>query len=541
MKLRNEDDLLDIGFRKKIIEEINGEENQNRIKECKKKYDIFKDGTKKYVLEQLSKELSPDTVQQMKCRTSDISILRKIIDKKSMVYKDGAYRQVNDDVKQSQLDFFVDELDINSKMKKVNKYVELAKNCCAYVLPYSDPLTGKKKINVRILLPYLYSVIEDSKNPEVPRVYILSFYNKKNSYQNYAQPNESGVRTKNNYGGSFSSGDGYDQIIADSPNDVGNSEEHIWWSTKFHFTTNGKGEIIEGLQEENLLNPIQRLPFVNFAKDQDGAFWAIGGDDLVNGSILINQLLSDMFFIAKMQGQGIFYLIGPKAPKSLKINANDAILMEKKEGDADTQIGFASSNPPLDSHMKMIEQYVALLLSTNNLEAGSIKGELTSTNAASGIQEIIRKSENIDDIQDQREIYLDNEPLLFDIIFRWHNLLLDRNLLDDEYKKIGKVVDLNFVLKFLETKVYMSEKEKLEIIKMRKDLGLDTLIDSLMRDNKDLTIEQARLKLKELIEEKLKEKSDSIKNNYKLMYENEEENEEEEDEEEKNEEEENKN
>ncbi len=500
-----EEQILEQDFRKKVIEEILGPENTERKKNMKQRYDVFKDGTKQYVLDRLQKEIGPDDFEEAKYRVANISLTRKIIDKKAMVFKDGANRTVEDSPEtEEQVASYVDWLNHNTKMKKVNKYLELFRNCAYGALPYLDPISGLWKIRSQVLAPYLYDVIEDTENPEIGRVWIFSYF-LDDSSSSVKPPNHSGLRS-NNRGLNFRYGDDVDQIIADSPDDAGsNRMEFVWWSTKYHFTTDVKGEYVTGENKGNVDNPIGMIPYCNFAKDQDGQFWAIGGEDLIDGAILINQLLTDLYFVAKLQGQGIFYLIGPNVPETVKVGPSDAILMKTKEGDPDTQIGFASSAPPIESHMKMIEQYIALLLSTNNLEPGTVRGELSAVSAASGIQEMIRMSENIDDIEDQREVYRDNEPKIFEVIFRWHNMLLDRGVAHDDLKELG-VFDLSQVvsLDFPEAKRVMSDKEKLEILEKRKDLGIDSAIDTIMRDNPDLSREEAEDKFKRVLEDKLK-------------------------------------
>lgn len=511
MKLKNEEDILNPEFRKMVIEEIMGDENIQRKKEVKRKYDVFKDGTRQIVIDRMSRELGEETAHEIIQRTANISILRKIIDKKGMVYKDGVVRETSDHPNkeglQRAIDFYVDELNHNTKMKKVNKYLELTKNCSYFVSPYQDFRDpGFFKIKSQVMLPHLYDVIEDAENPELGRVWIFSYFAPKVGGDRSANQNESGIRAARTAQMNFRQGDQMDQALADSPDDLGSNQRHfIWWSTNYHLTCDVKGELVEGLQTEDNLNPINMIPIVNFAKGQDGNFWAIGGNDLIDGSILVNQLLTDLYFISKLQGHGIFYLAGPDVPQSLKIGPSDALIMQKKEGDPDTQIGFVSSNPPLADHMQMIEQQIALLLSTNNLEPGVVQGQLSATSAASGIQELIRKSENIDDINDQREIFRDNEPQIFKIIFAWHNLLLERGVLHRENSELLRIPeDGEFSLKFQTNELFKTDQEKLDIIQKRRELNLDSMIDSLMRDNTDLSREEAEDKLQELFEEKVK-------------------------------------
>ena len=485
----------------------------------KKRYDVYKDYTKKFVLEMMNEESSDkQVVKEIMNRVANISFCKKVINKKAMVYKDGVKREVfNADTKtQEQIDTQVDNVNLNSIMKKVNKYAELFKNGMVSVLPYPCPKTNKYYYMPKVLQPYLYDVIEDQHNPELARVVITSYYNRAVGQSNYAPEHQSGQRDMDiSRTKSFRDGDGSDQKIADAPNDQGiKDKEYIWWSNVYHFTTDYKGTIISGKQEKDLLNPIGELPFYNFSKDQDGAFWALGGDDLIDGSILLNMLMSDLFYIAKYQGMGIGFMFGKGVPKNAKVGASSFITMEVEEGDPTPQLGFASSNPPIGAHLDMIESYVAYLLSTNNLDAGAVQSKLTGVgSAASGIHEIVKRSENIDDIQDQREMYRDGEPVIFSLMAKWHNLYLERKQLKTELASMGTIDPKAEVgIKFPDAQAYVSEKEKLEIIDLRMNkLGLDTLLESIMRDNSDLTQDQAKEKLRLRIEQKLKESSAKLK------------------------------
>lgn len=510
MKMQNEEQLLDKDFRKRVIAEIEGEENQKRKYNMKKRYDVFKDSSKEYVIEAMTEESQDKKIAlEIKNRASNISFARKIIDKKAMVYKDGVLRKTDKD--QDALDAIVDITNFNSKMKKTNKYAELFRNAVVNILPYLDPYENKYSYVVKVLQPYLYDVIEDQVNPEIARAYVTSYFVNNDSTLSYADENRDGYRE--NVGGVRKKSDGKDQIIADSPQDFGsNKKEYVWWSNRYHFTTDNKGEIIDGKQEEDLKNPIEILPFYNFSQDQDGQFWALGGDDIIDGSILLNILLTDLFFIAKYQGQGIGYLFGKGVPKNMKVGASSFITLDVDDGDPTPQLGFATSNPPISSHLEMIKVYLAFLLSTNNLEPSSIQGQLTASNAASGIQEIIKRSENMDDIVDQQEAYRDGEPVLFKIIARWHNLYQSRKLLIEKLQKLGKIDESQIIsVKFTDPQVFTSEKEKLEIIEKRLSLGLDSMLDAVMKDNPDLSEDEAKEKLKKMLEAKLLETSQKMK------------------------------
>lgn len=517
MRLFNEQDLLDENYRKNVIEEIEGNENIDRKNGMKKRYEVYKDNTKEYVLAMMEDESQDKKVtKEIIHRLANVSFAKKMIDKKAMVYKDGVKREVvkGSESVQEQIDFISDYVKFNGIMKKVNKYSELFKNGVVSVLPYKCPTTGKYYYKPVVLMPYLYDAIEDYEDPEIPRAIITSYFTNQMNASMYASENMSGVREVGE--GTvqpFRSGDGQDQTIADSPSDQGmEKKEYIWWSNLYHFTTDEKGKIIPGKQEEDLANPIGELPFYNFAKDQDGSFWAVGGEDITDGAILLNMLLTDLFYIAKYQGMGIGYLFGKGVPKNQRVGASSFVTMEVEEGDPTPQIGFASSNPPIQAHLDMVKNYIAYLLSTNKLEPGSISGDLNPTNAASGVHEIIKRAENIDDIQDQREIYRDGEPTIFRLMAKWHNLYLERKQLKADLMALGKIDEAAKIkIRFPEPQPYISEKEKLENIKLRKEVGLDSMVDAIMKDNPELSNKEAEEKLAKVLEEKLAESSKKLR------------------------------
>ncbi len=500
MRIFNEEQLLDEGFRKQVIEEINGPENQCRKAEMKKRYEVFKDNTKPYVLELLDAESSnKKAIAEAANRSANVSFTRDIVEKKSLVYKTPAKRTASKD--QELVDMLVKKLNVNAKMKKTNKYTELFKNAAVSILPYYNPAeAGMFALRMNVYQPYLYDVIEDATNPEIARAYIFNNYNP-SSQQNYKQPNEAGNREAPSSNYKHTKNDGIDQIIADSPEDK-NNNEYIWWSNKYHFTTNEKGQIISGRQEESLENPIECLPIYNFSQDQDGQFWAKGGADIVDAGILLNLLLTDLFYIAKYQGQGIGYMFGRGVPKNMKVGPASFISVEMKEGDPTPQLGFATSNPPIEAHLSMVKNYLTYVLLTNNLSPDMAE----ASNTISGIHEMVKQSQNVSDIEDQQQVYVDGEPYLFKVAIKWLQLYNEHNLLDSSFKELGALKEDNEIsIRFEDAKPFVTEKDKLDAIEKRIDLGIASQLDAIKADNPDLTEEEAQEKLRSIKEEKLKE------------------------------------
>lgn len=506
MRIFKEEEILDSAFRKKVILEINGNENVLRKTEAKKRYDLYKDLSKHYVLDVLNNESSDkNAVKEAVNRAASVSFAREVVEKKAMVYKEGVERIAdNNDNYQSQIDMLISKLKLNKKMKQVNKFEELFKNAILMIVPYQVPEDiNKWSLMLRVFQPYLYDVIEDSINNEIPRVYIFS-YNRSFSGLRHKPEGEAGNREAAIIGtasGLANRGNHRDEIIADSPNDRNIEENHyIWWSTRFHFTTDSNGSIIEELSPEGIENPFGIIPIENFSQEQDGQFWAIGGNDIIEGDILINLLLTDLFYIAKYQGMGLAYLFGKGVTKNLKVGPSSFLSLDVEEGDPMPKVGFATSNPPIDLHLSMIKDYIGLLLSTNKLNPQS--GEVSLS--ASGVHEMIKNSQNTNDIEDQQEMYRDGENSFFKKVIKVINTLIEKNIASKELLKIGKInEDIDLQIKFKDAKPTISEKEKLQNIEKRLELNLDSLVDAIKLDNPGITEKEANEKLRKNLETKL--------------------------------------
>ncbi len=503
MRIKNESELLDINVRKQIIDEIKASENQERKRSAYKRYLIYKDQTKQFVVEQLLKQFDAATVEEMQYCISNISFVRKVIDKLARVYNNGVEREVDGDEKsETNIETLETELDFNTAVRAANKFLKLQKNLAFYIKPCPvSNIDGSVKYTIKLepMNPYLYDVVEDFYDRTKAVCYVLSDFDYSPT-QYTTQDAATAGRSNTNLKAVNPNSNGKDEVIADSPDDS-KSGEIIWWSNNLHFTTDEKGKIIS----ESTENPLGEMPIENFAIEQDGQFWARGGDDLIDGGVLINAMLTHNQNVGVTQGYGQFWMKGKNLPRNIKVGPNKAILMEYQEGEPEPDMGFASSSPELDSLRGLVESYIALLLTTNNLSTSSVSSSLQGQSTApSGIAMIIDKSESMEDVNDQRQIFIDKEPAIWRKINKWLKLY-GTNLVDSlTGLELSDNFEDNFSLKFGDAPVIVSETERLNNLKIRKELGLDTQIDLIMKDNPQMTYEMAEEKLKELLAEKIK-------------------------------------
>lgn len=499
MKIKYENEILDQKVRVSLIQEIEGSENLRRKDESYRRYLCYKDQTIYYVIQNLVKQFDEHTVREMRYSIANISIVRKVVDKLSRVYSSGVKREItkNQDATKA-VQKLEKLLDLNSKMKTANRYLKLQRNMALYLKPcpvYSpDGSEEKWTLVPEILQPHNYDVVEDCYNKTRPLCFILSDYRPRIVDYSSIDP---GVRPQNTT--VLPKGDGIDQKIADTPEDQGRGLEkhYIFWSKGYHFTCNEKGEIVPDAGNPENINPFGTNMIIDYGIDRDNSFWAQGGNDLIDGAILINGMISHNNNVGVVQGYGQMYMSGTNLPKSVKVGPTHVIQLEyNKDEQAEPKIGFLSANPQLADLRGLVEAYVALLLTTNNLSTSGVSAQLAGgKDFASGISLVIDKAESLEDVSDQQQIFIDKEPCIFEAV----KAFLDkyRESLVDELREISLPEKLKEVLTimFQDPEPIQSESEKLTNYKTRLEIGLDTLITVLMREQPGLTEEQAKSKL----------------------------------------------
>lgn len=522
-KLVSEDQILDEGFRRLVIEEIKGPENVRRKNDELRKYEVYRDRTKKWVMDALAREgLSRQTLEQMETRASNISICRKVVNKLAQNYVRGVTRKWPTDQTQKRADLLAEELDINQKMKKVDQYVQLFKNTMLQIIPEKSNRESRPdrilfRLKARALPPWMYDVIEDSADNEIPRVVVLTDFVERNQTMRFIHPGDKDGREG---AGELPpqrlmKGDGREQVIADRPEDEGQEERtFIWWSDHFHFTTDENGKVLPNQSPVDLMNPVQILPFLNFSEDQDGSFWAEGGDDLIDGSILINKMITDRNSIAYQQGWGQLVITGKDVPKVVELGPHKALVINQESTDEPTpQVFYASAAPDLGAWDRMIEQTTALVLSTNNLSPTNVAGKLDAQDFPSGIAMLIENSQSTANMMERQNLFRDQEPVMWEVIRRWYSLFFERKALTADFMAIGPIESSDVNVRFEDPAPVVTEKEKVDILKARKELGIDTVVDLIRRDDPSLSDEEAEKKAMLL----LKEKSDRMRSVVRQM------------------------
>lgn len=512
----SDEQILNESFRRGIIKEIEGDENRQRKAMANRRFEIFRDQVKKYVMQRLRAQgFKEDTIAIMLQRAANISICKKIVKKKARAYSNGVDRSIpGDEGGTLAVQELADMLGVSQQFKKGDEYRNLTRNATMFIHPlmeyqeegYDGTSRGRYGMCVRTLHPHLYDVIPDAQNREKARCLILSEYPAGNPYPLVGAATWDGS-PRTGYNSNIQSGDGVDQTIANSRADSGarpDERQYIWWTGKYHLTTDCEGALIASRSPADLRNPIQQLPFVNLAMDQDGEFWGEGGEDVIDGSILINVFMTDAAAILNMQGWGQPVLKGENL-KGGNYPVGPQVMMELsyKNDQPEPKYEIVSTDPHTDMWLRIMEVYIALLLTTNNLSPRNISGKLDTSSVASGIAKMIDESESIDDITESQNYFIHREKEFWEIISEWLNAFRSAESLIPELETLPEFDGSEVNVKFKQGGIVLSEKEKLDIIELRKKLGINTMIELLKMDDPSLTDADAEKKLAAIAKDQL--------------------------------------
>ena len=526
MRIKSQEEILQLATRKQIIGEIEATENRRRKDEAYRRRQCYKDKTNQEVVKVLIRQFSATTVDEMTYSITNLSIVKKVIKKLARVYKDGVTRFVQDDKDTTaKIQKLGEIFKFNAKMKNQNRITRLQKNAVHYIKPcVVVAKDGEKNFAPRptILQPYLYDVIEDFFDRTKAAVYILSNYHP--GEISFTTSDPARVRSDGNVtdinGQIRTNGNSKDEAIADKEEDkeMANGREYIWWSGKYHFTTNSLGQVFNNdgslnsdpvliiTEDDNtFVNPIEELPFVPTQVDQDNDFWAEGGEDLIDGSIVVNALMTHNNHIAVTQGYGQLWMSGKNLPDNIEVGPNSIIKLEHESSaeDPEPKVGVINANPPLTELQESVLAQIALILTTNDLSTSGLSAKLEGGGKfAAGIALIIDKAESMEDVADEREEFSDAERLIWHKIALFMQYISEIEALDPDLEDLILPEEFDLTLEFGEPKMIFSEAEKLEAIAKRKDIGLNTAAELIMKDRPDLTLEQAEAKIKEIRKEK---------------------------------------
>lgn len=423
--------ILDQAVRKSIIDDIFSEENKRRKVDSFKRLDIYKKNQRKYILERILKDLSPQTVASMRTFTS-INFTKKIIDAKASVYKTTPERSFAGATEReiAQIENLYEYAKADIMLKKSNRMYKLEDQTTIQVLPKDGCL------HLRILAPHHFDVVPRTDMPELAEIVVLSGFDKQFAHQDTqtAESLDSQSRGSTTLAGYQ---DNVNQVIGDKEDYFDKLNYFVFWSEQYHFATNKAGAILDRnnipylgpVPIDEIKNPIEKLPFIDLVVDRDFEYWAQTGSNVTDLQLDLGAQISDTCDISFRQGYSQAILSATEAPKSMQTGPHTLLFLKKNPRDPEgsqPEFAFATPSPDLSSSIRLTEMLLAMGLTSEGLDASMIatgpntSGEKTYS---SGYERLLAQIEEFSASQDDFQLFESAEAELFELFKRWSNAL----------------------------------------------------------------------------------------------------------------------
>lgn len=480
---------------KDIVAEIRGKAEVDRRALAKKRIDIYKDGGKAFLIEQIRREFDEDALKEM--RLVPLNLLKKVVNKLAGVYKKPPSRKTTAPADQALLDYYTKELDFNVVMSKLNRYLVLCSNAALYIRPH------KNELKANVVPNYQYSLVPYAQDQcKAGAVVFSAFTQAGRVTPDSGQSSATGVESYSQTSSTKSQGD----LVASNEKSSQDSAPFlVFWTDEQHFTTDGEGQVLvaEGVEPEHqAINPIDELSVVLVARDRDNEVWAKQGEDLIDGTIALQMGWTDVMTIAKHQGFSLLTITSAEKPKSINLGVNRAIWNKQTPDGKAASVAYVTAQSNLEAYKGLLTELLGLVLSTNEVTPGSVTGSASPQSFTSGFHALIAASDALGAIEADKPIMLKAEREAWELIAKWHNWMFDQNMLEDEARALGKFTPkFDLSVSFADVKPIESEDDVIKRIKSLKDLGLVTRLDMIKMRYPDMNDDQAKAKLKEIDDE----------------------------------------
>lgn len=479
-------DLLNIGIRKQVLDDINSNENKIRKSESLSDYEIYNGRIYGYVYNELVRQLSENTAKQMPI-VSNINLAERITNNEATIYNTDPKRTFEGASKSDEEAFeqTYEDKQINSKLQKANKYFKLRKQAFVQVVPKDSA------IDIRVLQSHHVDVIPDADDPEKAYAYIISSFDKSQ----------------------YIPSDSVNQKTADTDDYKSSLNRYVVWTAQYNLIMDANGNIIG----EVVPNIIEELPFIDISKDKDFEFFIRQGQGLTDFTIQYNLFWSDFFYIARMQGfsLGVFSGDPELMPKQFFVGPNRCLVLPVNPANPDNKVDFkfVSPTPNLEGILKGISALLASYLTSKGVSPKVISSEISSADTySSGIERLLAMVDRFESTKEDFDLFRSVENKLFDIIKKYQVKLSGTQFLDRKYWVSQSSISTELSVVFRKPEMVQTEAEQLMNLKTKIEMGISDKALALSTID-EISIDQAEEKILEIQQRKADELSVLIPDN----------------------------
>jgi hypothetical protein len=471
-------DLLDSNVIQNILSDINGSEDRNRKKYSYDSWQVYSGNQRPYVKAELerTRPKSHDAYT-----ISNISLAKLITDKKAQSYRKQPKRSVSGDQTKTE---FLHEVYSEADAFRQLSFMDCINNLHKYSLLWINYRELEERFQFMAMQGHEFSVIKNKDTGALECV-ILNYGNL-------------------DITSSARSGDGYDNLIAESQSDSSaNSTVYALWTKDQHVVIKVETSTIRTVRGEQIkksvtyvpidgnpdnVNKLGVIPFVFISKEL--SIDMPTPSPLMMQSVTYNVLLSELLTSSNIQGTGTLVLSYPEKYegkfKDVATGLTSTIKLPQSgnPNDRATTVSYISPSPALAAQKEVYLGYMRQVLSEHGITTSQgLDG--SSESFSSGLERLLANADIMGQVESNQEIYIRVEQQAFEILKAYSDLLGLGYFSDDDTLSVV----------FPKPKLMVSDSETLANIEKRLSLGLMQKHEALMMIDPNLSEDQAKEKL----------------------------------------------
>lgn len=497
--------MLNPRYRALIVDQIKKGENKYRKDRSYKQYRVMTNDFEQYVAEKLAGHFDPETVIEMP-KIASINVADKLVNKTAVVYKKAPKRSYNNvsDEDAAKLELIQKDGKFNAKFRASNKAFKYQNQNLVQILP------KRGKLVMKSLKLHQYDIIPMDDDPEVAKTIILSVHDREliNQEQFFTNEEATGYRGASEV--HRETRDYQDSPIADEDDYKAMLEKYIVWDleTETNFIMDRAGaiknpltgkfekidelmpEAIEAIKSEFIMEN-KRLPFIDIAGDKDYTYFIRNHHSVTDFTIEFNAALSDYADTNHMQSKAQAIIKGPAEMLAQEQTIGSHIVLKlikqvDKEGrEIDMDFQYVSPNPDMTGAKEFIEAFLALYLSSRDVNSSEISTRANASEYKSGFDRFLAIFETFSASQEDFDLYREAEEEKFEIIKGWIKVARSAdNVLDPKYIPAGNLEDAEEMVEFNRPEEIKTTMEVLNEIREEIELGLTSRVKALAKYKK---------------------------------------------------------
>lgn len=469
-------DLSSKENRKKLIKQLESQDNLGRKASSYRASEILNDRLKPYVVESLREQFDESSVKEIPA-VSSINIAKRVVNALACIYRDAPVREFPELTQDQaeQLKSLYDDMGLNKKLNLANKIYKNHDQCLVQIVP------KKGKLYPRVLKPHQWDIVP-SFDPEEASGYIISAYNNYSELIEAAdEPNTAtGQMTAHEANSrNYKSQRAVEQTTKDK-------KVYLVWTMEENFFMNQDGDIVGEIVPNPLLE-FGLMPFVEIHSEKEFEYWVRAQNTFADFTIDFCVNMSSVSQVVRMQGFAQAILKGhpEMMPEALHMGPTKCLkLPVDPAANIDTDFEFAQPGSDIAGSIQYLEVLLAAFLSSNGIDPKtvSLKGESQQYN--SGLERMLAMIEKVSASREDYDTFEKVEYKTWKLIKAWLVVLNNTDTLDEKYQIGSFDFDTPMTIEFSSPEMVKSDMEELDIIQREIDLGISSPVRAIMQREK---------------------------------------------------------